>query len=63
MQKFLLPNVTKYMGKFLPNTSTEKLGEDNVLTCVIAHKVKHPVQAFFCQVKRAGRGGNCLIFR
>jgi hypothetical protein len=31
MQNLLLPNVPKYKGKFLPNTSTEKLGEGDAV--------------------------------
>jgi hypothetical protein len=31
MQYILLPNVPKYMGEFLPQTSTEKLVEGDAL--------------------------------
>jgi len=31
MQDLLLPNLPKYIGEFLPNTSTEKLGEGDAV--------------------------------
>lgn len=71
-KNILLPNVPKYMGEFLPNILIEKLRDDTVLTRVIEHKVKHPIQAFFWQVKRAfgggivlysGKYGNCSVIK